>query len=740
MKYNDLQLFKIIIRCTLSLRIHDRTHPLRIQWKPIISEYVKIDPRFAQLGNKAQTTKLPNRYRYLLKNPTSWSQDVNSPLNNQSGKPTLLIYAIQLGNYLMIDVLLNMDNIDIGVRNMYGASPLYVACEFNRIDILKQLLSHPKMSQQISYNDTTDMGWTPLMCACERNTELVRVLLENDVYDAQGEWFSLDPVNDTGQCALVIAVLKNNIETVKLLLNSGCDVNQADGSGVSPLIHSIKKTNRRNILELLLKEDLLDINQADKQGNTPLIIACIWSDASVVELLLNNPRIDVNKTNIDIDSALLILIEQEQEWSNEEKFHIYSLLLSSPGINVNQINEHGNTPLLIVCEDNNTELFELLLQNPSLDVNKASDDTGITPLICAINQNNIDMILLLLKQGNIDINKGNTVTGVGPLRVAVEKGKSNIVQLLLLQKGIVVNNDKYMNQGGRMNMIGHLCCLTGQHYIQILRILLDYIDVNMFVGSISGDSSLDETALHIACRHNNKSMVRLLLQRTDIDANKVNSRGDTPLCLAISSQNDDETIELLLNKADASTASIDTQDHLGRTALNNACRSYRTNVVKLLLEMGKIDVNKADNVGLSPLATVCLLYNVNISAEKGTACINIVNRLLEYTEDTANFVRVNVNQVDIDGMTPLDFIVRNDILDNDLYLGRGARYPVNLAMLIWEHGGRQGMPLLIKKGLERKKLHQRVLHTLDAKPGGGSTAVGLIGRLLHIQQKCQLKF
>ena len=48
------------------------------------------------------------------------------------------------------------------------------------------------------------------------------------------------------------------------------------------------------MVKLLLKHPTIDVNTEDLNGDTPLIIACIEGDFEVVELLLEQPNINVN--------------------------------------------------------------------------------------------------------------------------------------------------------------------------------------------------------------------------------------------------------------------------------------------------------------------------------------------------------------------------------------------------------------------------------------------------------------
>lgn len=61
----------------------------------------------------------------------------------------------------------------------------------------------------------------------------------------------------------------------------------------------------------------------------------------------------------------------------------------------------NKTPLYIAVENNNKDLFHLLLKNKNIDVNKGQYEP---PLFIAVINGNKEFVELLLENENIDIN------------------------------------------------------------------------------------------------------------------------------------------------------------------------------------------------------------------------------------------------------------------------------------------------------------------------------------------------
>jgi hypothetical protein len=87
------------------------------------------------------------------------------------------------------------------------------------------------------------------------------------------------------------ALSRGDLPQVKLLVNAGADVNQADEYGAI-LFHRAVASGHKDIVELLLNAGA-DVNKADNGGYTPLHWAVYWNHKDIVELLLR-VRANVN--------------------------------------------------------------------------------------------------------------------------------------------------------------------------------------------------------------------------------------------------------------------------------------------------------------------------------------------------------------------------------------------------------------------------------------------------------------
>ncbi|HEX3701089.1 MAG TPA: ankyrin repeat domain-containing protein [Phenylobacterium sp.] len=194
-----------------------------------------------------------------------------------------------------------------------GETPLMTAARIGSTDIAKQLLAH---GAQVNVHET-NFDQTTLMWATG-HPEIVRLLLDKgaDVHVVTKAWeitatnytpitFTLGvtgiPWNNDGeykmraggQGALLFAVQKDDVASVKMLLDAGMDVNQASADGTTPLLAALYNWTAKDgrapkfSPDLALASLLLDrgakVQVADQAGYTPL-------HGAVLSLVLKEPE------------------------------------------------------------------------------------------------------------------------------------------------------------------------------------------------------------------------------------------------------------------------------------------------------------------------------------------------------------------------------------------------------------------------------------------------------------------
>ena len=179
-----------------------------------------------------------------------------------------------------------------------------------------------------------------------------------------------------------------------------------------------------------------------------------------------------------------------------------------------------------------------------------------------------------------------------------------------------------------------------------------------------------QTPLFLAARNGHEAIVKLLVERNDVEADLKDNWGRTPL-LRAAKEGHEVVVELLLMKR----VDTDSKDENGRTPLASAAESGHEAVVKLLLATKRVNVDSKDVDGYTPLSwaakngheeVVRLLVTERVDTNSKDAKYGrtpllwaaengheVVVKLLLATK------RVNVDSKDVDGYTPLSWAAKN---------------------------------------------------------------------------------
>ena len=269
------------------------------------------------------------------------------------------------------------------------------------------------------------------------------------------------------------------VELVGSLTNAqGCEINQADCAGNTPLLWAAENGHDR-VAKLLLEREDLHPNRPDNQDCTPLSWAAHNGHDRVVKLLLDRKDIDPNMAD-----------------------------------------NQGGTPLSWAANNGHRGVAELLLGRKDVDPNRPDEDDR-TPLGCAAVWGHEEVVKLLLGREDVDPDRPGK-NNLTPLRSAAIKGHQGVVRLLL-ERGDVNPN----RPGG--NDRTPLGCAAVWGHEGVVKLLLGREDVNP---DHPGKNNL--TPLRSAAIKGHEGVVKLLLGRRDVDPNRPDENDRTPLgCAAV---------------------------------------------------------------------------------------------------------------------------------------------------------------------------------------------------------------
>ena len=286
-------------------------------------------------------------------------------------------------------------------------------------------------------NDKSPVDLTLLEKSAENSAKIMQMII--DKVDKQ-------LINDSleGKTPLIIAVGNSYIDTAKILIENGANINAVDFEGWSALSYAVNN-----------------------------------GDIEIAKLLLENKA--------KIKDELLIAIKSPIV---ESRINIMKLLIDNKA-NINYTDENGFNPLNITIESGDMELTKFLITNGA-NVNSLMQD-GVSLIGYAIAQNNMDLLQILIENGaNVNYTGGDSWANT-PLQTASRLGLDNVVRILLSRNADI--NAVDMNG----NTALHTAALNSQ--LSVVKLLLEKnpnLDIQNKVGN---------TALHLAVISGNIDIV-----------------------------------------------------------------------------------------------------------------------------------------------------------------------------------------------------------------------------------------
>ena len=388
-----------------------------------------------QLVVACKTGDLP-----LVKILLQYGADINTvteeQFSNESDTP--LICAAESGNYELVKLLLD-SGADVNKVSANGKTALSVAKDAKIIQLLRG-----KNAKMTLFNDAG--GYVPL-------NEMKKRIQQGADLEAISQRNIYVGENKT---ALYLAVEKNDMETIKLLLDSGANPNTfciEYGLEIPVLFKAIH--NPEMVSLLVSKGANATVNgkctwpsgqKNTYNYNTTFFAMCAVLNQStdIIKFLINAGVINGTDEHDKQQLDKMLKIAQEKNYKEIEKLlksaekqdtlinaskrgdidAVKKLITNKIRINIQ--NQMGDTALIKAAGNGYTDIVKILIQNGA-DVNAVSFWGG-TALIEATLEGYEEIVKLLLEAG-ADVN-AKTEDGNTALNYASKKGYRNIVKLL----------------------------------------------------------------------------------------------------------------------------------------------------------------------------------------------------------------------------------------------------------------------------------------------------------------------
>ena len=236
------------------------------------------------------------------------------------------------------------------------------------------------------------------------------------------EGCDINQTDCTGSTPLVWAALNGHGEVVKILLGRG-DVgpDKLNKDGRTPLWCAAENGHER-VVEILLGRDEVKPDKPDKYGRTPLRCAAENGHEGVVKVLLERGNVDPNKP-----------AEYDQPPPRHVTLYghagVVKMSLGWNGMILTKPSNSGETPLWCAAVKGHERVVNILLERGDVNPDIPNKD-GRTPLWCAAENGHEKVVEILLGRDEVKPDKPDKY-GRTPLRCAAENGHSGVVKILL---------------------------------------------------------------------------------------------------------------------------------------------------------------------------------------------------------------------------------------------------------------------------------------------------------------------
>ncbi|HUA19405.1 MAG TPA: ankyrin repeat domain-containing protein [Bryobacteraceae bacterium] len=346
--------------------------------------------------------------------------------------------AAALGNAAIIEKLLQA-GADPNTRTTAdGETVLMTSARTGNLAAVKALLSHgADVNAKEAYKGQTALMWA----AAERHSGIVKVLLEHGA-----DWkiqsssrptklpklsaaSSVSPMSRGGLTAFLFTAREGDIETAKVMLDAGVDINQTDVDHTSALVVSI--LNKRYTFAKFLLDRGADPNVTDVLGRAALYAAVDMHNEDWSALPMRKEEDPLPA--LDLIQAILA------HGANRNARLTHNLPGRS-GMDIGDVAlDEGTTPFMRAARSGDFATMQILLR-AGADPKLATKDGNNALLFAAgigyrdkntrgTDQDALEALKLCVAQG-MDINQANN-KGETPLHGAADRGSDVLVKYLV---------------------------------------------------------------------------------------------------------------------------------------------------------------------------------------------------------------------------------------------------------------------------------------------------------------------
>jgi len=514
-----------------------------------------------------------------------------------------------------------------------------------------------------------------------KNNEFLSWLLNKGV--------SLNHFSEQNLTPLMFAALNNNYDAVCLLVSHGADVNNQNQYGTTALLIAVDKAPVE--MTKFLIESGANPKLSNMDGDTPLIICFKYGRVEHALFLLKHSDSELlNKKNNYGSSAISFLVRENGRYSPDLLNAVIQRDEDHGDVdfNVNVYGQRFSSPALMLIKSGDIDAFKRIINNPTVNLNvedlsgndimhyislyrcltasllsdiikkgynskNVKSKDGLIPYYGIMNSSldHYEKVYIVRTIKTIDFR--NAYVDFNPNVLAYDCMKNRDIELLkiLVDEG-VVDIASVDNEGN--NFIHHLPVMmtieenVAVRYFQDLIVILkqslaesnqnDFTEEQWQEDVLLIQHHQDEVDQIVSEIGYAFDQLIMLCKDKNIDVDKTNTEGETPLMRLISNGTD-----VLIEKIMSYAPNILLENQYGENALVYAIKYNRINCFHMLV--GRLE----NKVKILNKLLIDLLYNMPEDNRYHLALlVNLKIIMNQYSE-----VKASINRKDEDGNTAL---------------------------------------------------------------------------------------
>jgi len=191
--------------------------------------------------------------------------------NKNENTSSPLHIAASTGNLEAVDIFLN-NSVDINIKNFDNETPLFSAVDTGKsnLEMIKYLIKKGAKTDL-----KNNAGWTLLHIAViNNNLETLKYLVENNFIDIEAK-------DEDGYSPLFLAIENGLIDICNYLISKNANINTQDIYKSSAL-HLVIESENLEMIKYLIDKGI-DINIKDEEGNTALALLNLIKNDAIEE-------------------------------------------------------------------------------------------------------------------------------------------------------------------------------------------------------------------------------------------------------------------------------------------------------------------------------------------------------------------------------------------------------------------------------------------------------------------------